>query len=81
MKIRQKKPRKLELIKAGHIHKPIVLPKSLRCDPFVDPPPISDKELSRGVYNLMYGGVIPRDVDISVAFKRGVELLSSKQMR
>ena len=53
---------------------PTILPKELRKDPFADPKPITDKDLNKGVYNLLQGGIIPKDVDISAAFRRGGDL-------
>ena len=65
------------LIKPGRLQIHHEVPRSIRNDPFADPPPITDKDLNRGIYNLMLNGIIPRDVDISAAFKRGGDLISS----
>jgi len=47
------------------------LPKNFRNDPFADPPPITENDISDGMYSLLNRGIIPRDVDLSPAFERG----------
>jgi hypothetical protein len=68
------------LVKPGRIGVPAILPKEFRRDPFADPPPITDKDLQKGVMALMQSGIIPKDVDISTAFKRGGDLVSASTM-
>jgi hypothetical protein len=51
-----------------------------RKNPFMDPPPITDNDLNRGVFNLQTTGLIPRDVDVGAAFRRGNEPLSVRAM-
>ena len=48
-----------------------ILPKNFRNDPFADPPPITENDISDGMYSLLNRGIIPRDVDLSPAFERG----------
>jgi len=47
------------------------LPKHFRDDPFADPPPITEDDISDGMFSLLNRGIIPRDVDLSPAFERG----------
>lgn len=46
-----------------------------------DPPPISDEDINRGMFNLINKGVIPKDVDITPAFERGAPPLSLQPAR
>ena len=47
-----------------------ILPKHFRDDPFADPPPITENDISDGMFSLLNRGIIPRDVDLSPAFER-----------
>ena len=47
-----------------------ILPKHFRDDPFADPPPITENDISDGMYSLLNRGIIPRDVDLTPAFER-----------
>ena len=59
--------------------KPKVLPKEYRQDPLKDPPPITESDIAKGMINLANTGFIPRDVDMSAAFERGIPPLAFKQ--
>ena len=48
-----------------------ILPKHFRDDPFADPPPITEDDISDGMLSLLNRGIIPRDVDLTPAFERG----------
>ena len=48
-----------------------ILPKNFRDDPFADPPPITEDDISDGMFSLLNRGIIPKDVDLSPAFERG----------
>ena len=52
--------------------------KEQRNDPFADPPPITDYDLSQGMLNLVNRGMIPKDVDLTPAFSRGVPSLVNR---
>ena len=56
-----------------------ILPKSFRDNPFSDPPPISENDISDGMMSLMNRGIIPRDVDLTPAFERSGAPLTSRQ--
>jgi carbamoylphosphate synthase large subunit len=43
-----------------------------------DPPPIAEEDLNKGMINLMNAKKIPKDVDLTPAFEKGVPLLLSK---
>ena len=47
-----------------------ILPKHFRDDPFADPPPITENDISDGMFSLLNRGIIPRDVDLTPAFER-----------
>ncbi len=49
-----------------------ILPKNFRDDPFAEPPPITENDIQDGIFNLLNRGIIPRDVDLTPAFERGV---------
>ena len=53
-----------------------ILTKQQRYDPFSDPPPITDNDLTQGMMNLVNRGMIPKDVDLTPAFARGVPSFS-----
>ena len=55
-----------------------VLTKDQRHDPFADPPPITDYDLAQGMMNLVNRGMIPKNVDLTPAFSRGVPILVNK---
>ena len=52
------------------------MPKHFRDNPFADPPPVDERDLRDGMFNLVNRGIIPRDVDISPAFERGKPALT-----
>jgi IQ domain-containing protein H len=52
-------------------HPKRILPKHFRDDPFADPPPITEDDISDGMFSLLNRGIIPKDVDLSPAFERG----------
>lgn len=52
-------------------HPKRILPKNFRDDPFADPPPITEDDISDGMFSLLNRGIIPKDVDLSPAFERG----------
>jgi len=54
------------------------LPAHIRNNPFADPPPITESDISCGMYNLVQRRVIPKDVDLTPAFERGGALVSIK---
>ncbi|CAD8080698.1 unnamed protein product [Paramecium primaurelia] len=68
-------------LKSAHIYQANVLNRELRLNPFSDLPTILDEDLNKGVSNLIQSGLIPRDVDVGPAFKRGDELLSISQVQ
>jgi hypothetical protein len=70
--IRFKKPKK------SILSRPKVLPPEYRINPQVDPPPITEKDLEEGMFSLVNRGMIPKDVDLSPAFQRGMPPLQSK---
>ena len=55
-----------------------ILTKAQRCDPFAPPPPITDHDLAQGMMNLVNRGIIPKDVDLTPAFARGVPAFVNK---
>lgn len=56
-----------------------ILPKKFRDDPFAEPPPITEEDISDGMMSLLNRGIIPRDVDLTPAFERGLAPFSFKQ--
>lgn len=59
-------------------YRPKVLPKQYRDDPQADPPPITEQDVSDGIMSLIQRGLIPKDVDLSPAFERGIPPLKMK---
>jgi hypothetical protein len=55
-----------------------ILHRNFRNDPFADPPPISENDISDGMLSLLNRGLIPKDVDLTPAFERGKATLTSK---
>ena len=49
-----------------------ILPKHFRDDPFAEPPPITENDIQDGMFSLLNRGIIPRDVDLTPAFERGM---------
>ena len=49
-----------------------ILSKEYRDDPFAEPPSITEQDIGDGLYSLLRRGIIPRDVDLTPAFERGV---------
>ena len=58
-----------------------ILSKEQRHDPFAEPPPITDHDLSQGMINLVNRGMIPKDVDLTPAFSRGLPAFAGKPAR
>ncbi|CAG9314161.1 unnamed protein product [Blepharisma stoltei] len=58
--------------KVAKYYKAKVLPRQYREDPQSDPPPITEQDVEDGMMNLITRGLIPKDVDLSPAFERGV---------
>jgi hypothetical protein len=52
----------------GKISNTSILPRHIRKDPFSDLPPISEKNLERGIINLVNIGLIPKGLDLFPAF-------------
>jgi hypothetical protein len=67
-----KKPKAFKQFKAQ------VLPKEIRENPLADPVDISEEDLSSGILRLIQRGVIPKAVDLSPAFARGVKPVDVK---
>jgi hypothetical protein len=42
----------------------------------MDPPPITEKDIASGMINLANVGFIPKDVDMTAAFTRGIPPLN-----
>jgi hypothetical protein len=58
-----------------------ILPKNFRDDPFAEPPPITENDIGDGMFSLVNRGIIPRDVDLTPAFERGVAPFNYKQTK
>lgn len=54
-----------------------ILPKNYRDDPFAEPPPITENDIKDGMLSLLNRGIIPRDVDLTPAFERGIPPLQN----
>ena len=67
-----KKPKAFKQFKAQ------VLPKEVRENPLADPVDISEEDLNSGILRLIQRGVIPKAVDLSPAFQRGVRPVDVK---
>lgn len=65
----------------GHknFHPKRILPKNFRDDPFAEPPPIDERDIKDGMFNLVNRGIIPKDVDVTPAFERGGAALQHQQ--
>ncbi len=70
------KPIKLRLIPP-----PKILSKEIRKNPFAIPPPITEGDLNTGLFTLINKGIIPKDVDLTPAFERGLPPLTKVQMK
>jgi len=69
-------------MKIGRISKPAkVLPHDIRNNPFAEAMPITENDIQQAIYNLMNKGIVPKDVDISPAFERGIPPFYNKQAR
>lgn len=64
-------------LKLGHMFKATVLPKEMRLNPFADLPVVNDEDLNKGVYNLIVAGVIPKDVNVNAAFRKGGDIIQT----
>jgi len=62
--------------KIFRLAQPSILPKQYRDNPLADPPPITEKDIQRGLLDLISKGFIPKDVDLTPAFERGVPAYS-----
>jgi hypothetical protein len=62
--------------KIVRLAQPSILPKQYRDNPLADPPPITEKDIQRGLLDLISKGFIPKDVDLTPAFERGVPAYS-----
>lgn len=62
--------------KVVRMAQPNILPKQYRDNPLADPPPITEKDIQRGLLDLISKGFIPKDVDLTPAFERGVPAYS-----
>lgn len=55
------------------------MPAEIRHNPFADIVPVTDTEIqTKGLYNLMNVGKLPKDVDIFPAFETGAPVLYNK---
>ena len=70
--LKYKKPKPVKNIK------PTILPKQFRENPQSDPPPITEKDVDSGILSLIHRGLIPKDVDVTPAFERGLPPLQMK---
>lgn len=52
------------------------MPKEIRKNPFAIPPPITEGDLNTGLFTLINKGIIPKDVDLTPAFERGLPPLT-----
>jgi len=43
--------------------------------------PISNKDVKNGIFSLMTRGMVPKEVDLTPAFERGVPIFASQKMR
>lgn len=64
-------------LKQGHMFQAQILDRELRMNPFADLPAINDEELNKGIYNLVISGVIPKDVNVNAAFRRGGDIIQT----
>lgn len=67
-----KKPKAFKQFKAQ------VLPREIRENPLAGPVDIAEEELNSGILRLIQRGVIPKAVDLSPAFQRGVRPIDVK---
>lgn len=71
----------LKTLKNGKVsHPKRILPKYFRDDPFAEPPPITEDDIADGMLNLLNRGIIPKDVDLSPAFERGIAPFQANTM-
>ncbi|KAL4447016.1 hypothetical protein ABPG74_013868 [Tetrahymena malaccensis] len=68
---------KNSLAKPGRISNTDILPRHIRKNPFADLPPISEKDLQKGLFNLVNIGLIPKDLDLLPAFNQGAPILEA----
>ena len=59
-------------------NQPTILPRQFRDNPLADPPPITEKDVDSGILSLIHRGLIPKDVDVTPAFERGLPPLQMK---
>ena len=86
-----KAPRKSTLSAAGELHikppnqvyvrRPVKKPSSVKLRKRAEEEEvacITENDISKGIFNLMNKGIIPKDVDLTPAFERGAPPLSNK---
>lgn len=59
-------------------NKAVILPKHVRENPMAEPQRITAKEVESGILSLIHRGLIPKDVDLTPAFERGLPPLQMK---
>jgi len=65
----------------GKIAKPVgILPKDIRSNPFAVAP-IKDKDVKLGVLSLLNRGLVPKEVDLTPAFERGVPTFTMQKVK
>ena len=64
--------------KAVTRYKPTILPRQFRDNPQAEPPPITEVDVNSGILSLIHRGLIPKDVDVTPAFERGLPPLQMK---
>jgi len=47
----------------------------------LNPPPISEEDINKGMISLLNRGIIPKDVDLTPAFEKGAPPVQFKGMR
>ena len=52
----------------------------MRKNPFAAPPVITEHDLTTGLLSLINKGIIPKDVDLTPAFERGVPVVAKKNV-
>jgi hypothetical protein len=47
----------------------------------MNPPPISEDQINKGMINLLERGIVPKDVDLTPAFEKGAPPVQFKSMK
>jgi len=47
----------------------------------MDPPPITEEDIKKGMISLLNKGIIPKDVDLTPAFEKGAPPVMCKGVR